>query len=181
MIILPFPDLIFSKKDLSKFGTNTNLDGFKCIIKEVNDTQAYQIPSHPRDDNQSQNDTIYRMPRMISALVYVQGEDIEGFENDIKNAQLSEDLFFIKSLHNQTYTNLKILDFSKATSSENTSGAYYSVNLQEVILVKALTENYKNSKNAGYSNNKNIGSQNAKPVQKKSLALTGLEALKGAF
>ena len=181
MIIIPLPDLLFNNKNVSKFGTNQNLDGFNCIIKEVSDTQAYQIPSQPRDDNQSQNDTIYRMPKLVNVLAYVQGDDILTFENDIKTAQLSENLFFIRSLHNQIFRNLKILDFQKRTSDENITGAYYSINLQEVILVKALVENYKNSKKSGYSSNKNIGSQNTQSVDKKSLALTGLEKIKGAF
>lgn len=181
MLIIPLPDLLFGKKPVSKFGTNQNLDGFSCIIKEVSFAQDYQNPSQPRDDNQSQNDTTYRMPKFINVVVYVDGKDILTFENDTNTAQLNESLFFVRTLHNQIYRNLKITSISKSTSAENISGAYYNITLQEVILVKALVTGYKNSKKAGYSNKKNIGSQNPQKVQKKSLALTGLEKIQGAF
>ena len=50
---------------------------------------------------------------------------------------------------------------------------FYLISLEETLLVKALVESYKNSKNAGYGNNQNQGSKEPEP--KKQSALKGLD------
>lgn len=149
----------------------TGVEDLNCTIYEINETQDFGLPQNPLDDGSFIADTIYRNPKKINLRVLVADSDISTFINNIESVQFSNDLFTVTSLANQVYKNLKIISYTKDVTSKMVGKTFYLIALEEVRMVKALVESYKNSKNSGYGNNQNVGSKDNN--ERKQSALKG--------
>ena len=58
---------------------------------------------------------------------------------------------------------------------------HYLLDLQEVIFVKALAQNYTQARSAGYAEQKDAGTKNVKPIERKSTLKGGVDFGKGLF
>ena len=170
MFTLPFQSATMSQTPnaVLKF---TGLEDLKCSIYEINEVQDYGLPQNPLDDGSFIADTIYRNPKKLSIRVLVADSDVSTFVANIDSVQFSNNLFTVTSIANQVFRNMKVVNYSKDINSNIVGKQFYLISLEEVKLVKALVESYKNSKNAGYGNNQQAGTKNN--TEKKSTALKG--------
>ena len=153
-----------------------NAEALKCRIVELSEQQNFQLPQFPVDRAEYRSDTIYREPLSVTARVYVKANDIEAFLTAIHKAQFRQELFTIFSLYNQQYASLKIVSYARDTNASVLNATHYNIQFQEVIMVQALTQDYKSQKNSGYASQKHNGNQAPEP-QKKSALLEGSNAL----
>lgn len=161
-----------------KFVHGKHLEELKCKIVEISEQQNYGLPALPTDDGSYRGDTIYKLPLILNLRVYVKSRDIDSFLHDIKMGQFSSEMFEIYSLYDKVYKNMKIVSYARDTNSSMLGATHYNIQMQEVILVKSLVENYKNSKKAGYASNKDMGNKN--PQEKpKSALFSSLKSLGG--
>ncbi|WP_291952716.1 hypothetical protein [Campylobacter sp.] len=160
-----------------KLSFGKSLENLKCRIVEVNEQQDFINPTFPCDDNNYRGDTTYRLPKRLNVRVYVKERDIKLFEINLNRAQLSGDFFTLNSMYNIIYKNLKISSYARDLNSNMIGATHFNITLQEVILVKALVENYKNASNVGYSKKIESGSKNPQKIEKSSTAYQGLKSL----
>lgn len=114
-----------------------------CVVTEINEMQEFGTPVSPVESNEYRGDTIYRMPKIVQARLFVEGSDYNDFENRLSEIQFDENFVEISSLQGKVYKNLKIKSWAADTNSEMVGARYYNVQFQEFILVSALA-NLKN-------------------------------------
>lgn len=153
---------------------STNLP---CRVVEINEQQDYNVPGLPIDSGVFISDNIYRQPLKLNVLVYVRSEDLQNFESIINSVQFSQELFTIDSLYNKSYNNLKIVSYQRQLNASMLNAMHFNLTFQEVIIIKALVESYKNNKNPSYTSKKNLGNKNPQKVKMQSIAFKGLKAL----
>ena len=168
MISVPFTS---QNKNAKRVLNLKGLEDLNCSIYEVTENQAYKLAQNPLDDGSFVADTIYTLPKKIDVRVLVNNSDISTFIADLKACQFSNDMFVVTSLEGETFTNLKIATYTKTVTADMVDKTFYLISFEETLLVKALVESYKNSKNAGYGNNQNQGSK--EPEKRKQSALKG--------
>ena len=162
-----------------KISVGQTIESLNCKIVEISEQQNYGLPTSPVDDGSYRGDTIYKMPLMLNLRVYVKAEDIDNFLYGIKLGQFGEEMFEIYSLYDKVYKNMKIVSYARDTNASMLGATHYNIQMQEVILVKALVENYKNSKKAGYASKKDAGNKNPQEKPKSALFSSGKSL--GAF
>lgn len=114
----------------------------QCSICELHANNSYELPQFPMDNGQYVSDTYYVKPQIISARVFVEGNQIQYLKNQLKNTQESEIFFNIQSTFERQYSNLKLLEYSEDTTSQVNSGAFFNLTFQEVITIDALVAGY---------------------------------------
>ena len=162
-----------------KISVGKSIEALNCRIVEIQEQQNFGLPNSPVDDGTYRGDTIYKMPLTLNIRVYVKADDIDGFLAGINAGQFGEEMFSVHSLYNKVYQNMKILSYSRDTNAAMVGAAHYNIQMQELIPVKALVENYKNAKKAGYSGKKDVG--NKAPQEKPKSALFSASKSLGAF
>lgn len=169
-----------SKTTPLKFVHGKNLEELKCKIVEISEQQNYGLPTSPVDNGSYRGDTIYKMPLILNLRVYVKSEDIDNFIYGIEAGQFSGEMFQIYSLYDKVYKNMKVASYSRDTNSGMLGATHYNIQMQEVILVQSLVENYKNSKKPGYASKKDMGNKN--PLEKpKSALFSSVKSLKSSL
>lgn len=151
--------------------TQKALNDLPCRVTEINETQDYGMPQFPIESGEYRGDTIYKLPLKVNARLFVEGYEIEDFENMLNDMQSSEDFIEIKSLNGKKYDNLKMLSWARDTTSQMIGAYYYNVSFQRMILVGALAGLAKVS-SGGLAKSKDTG--NKQPQEKKAtLAFKG--------
>lgn len=148
-----------------------SVEDLNCTVYEVSESQDFGLPEFPLDNGTFISDTVYKIPKKIDVRVLVNEADISTFISSLEASQFSNDLFSVVSVAGQVYSNLKIQGYSKTINSGMVGKVFYLISLKEIILVKALVENYQTSKNAGYTGNKNVGTKEGQ--ERKQTALKG--------
>ena len=166
---------------ITRAENNADLETLSCRIVEVTEEQSWDAPAYPTDDAEFRNDTIYRHPRRVSVRVFVKSEDIPAFESNIKEAQTTANTFSVYSMYNQVYKNLKVVNLSRVLNADMIGACHYLLDLQEVIFVKALAQNYTQARSAGSAEQKDAGTKNVKPIERKSTLKGGVDFGKGLF
>ena len=166
---------------ITRAENNSDLETLNCRIVEVVEEQFWDTPAYPTDDAEFRNDTIYRHPQRVSVRVFVKSEDIPAFESNIKEAQTTANTFCVYSMYNKVYKNLKVVSLSRVLNADMIGACHYMLDLQEVIFVKALAQNYTQARSAGYANQKDAGTKNVKPIERKSTLKSGVDFGKGLF
>lgn len=169
----------FSDNSKMKLSIGDNVENLKCRIVEISEQQNYNIPNSPVDDGNFRSDTIYRMPLILNVRVYVKSKDIDNFISNVKIGQFSNQTFNVYSLYDKIYKNMKIISYARETNALVLGATHFNIQMQEIIFVKALVENYKNSKKAGYASKKELGNKN--PQERKKSALFSSGKSLGAF
>lgn len=149
-----------------------NMKDLPCVVTEINEMQEYGTPVSPVESNEYRGDTIYRMPKIVQARLFVEGSDYIDFESKLEEIQFDENFVEISSLQGKVYKNLKIKSWAADTNSEMVGARYYNVQFQEFILVSALA-NLKDMP-AGAGSSAQQGDK-APQATKKSAALKGAQ------
>jgi len=151
----------------------TGLEDLACTVYSVSETQNYQLPQNPLDNNTFLADTIFRLPKQITVRVLVKEADIPIFTSAINEVQFSSTLFTVVSVANEVFAGLKILSCAKDVSAQMVGAAFYNISMEEAMLIQALVKPYTAAKNPAYGGNGGAGTKQA-PERKKS-------ALKGFY
>lgn len=171
-------DRIFGNNEKLSIQNQELSEVLECNIVEITEKESYAIPSLPVDTDETISDTIYTMPKIINALVFVYSDDIVFFERNLTNIQNSDEFFKITSLYSKTYENLKLLDWTSDTNSSMLGGRHFNLVFQNVVRVEAQAQNASNFKNASYTSNSSLGTKPNQEVNKSAL-LKGVEMLRG--
>lgn len=130
----------YQDKHLIKLQTQKNLADLPCVIAEISESHEYSLPSFPVESLEYRGDTIYRMPMGVSVRAFVEAYNYNTFERVLHKWQYeSEDFICLRSLGNKWYKNLKIVSWARDTNSQMVGAAYYTISLQEMILVSSYS------------------------------------------
>ncbi len=121
-----------------KIRSQVALNDLPCRITQIQETQDYNLPQFPIESGEYRGDTIYRMPLKLECRFFVESADFADFETMLNDINFSTDFVYIQSLNGKVYNNLKILSWSRDTSSQMLGAAYYSVSLQEFVIIDGL-------------------------------------------
>lgn len=114
----------------------------QCSVCEIHSNNSYDLPQYPLDNGQFISDTYYIKPQIVSVRVFVSGNKIAYLKNQLRITQESEVFFRLTSTFAREYTNLKLLEYTEDTTSQNTSGTFFNLTFQEVITIDALVAGY---------------------------------------
>lgn len=177
-LAINFLDRVFGNNDKISIENQELSEMLECTIIEISEKETYAIPSLPIDTDETIADTIYTLPKIITARVFVLSDDIVFFEKSLTNIQNSDDFFKITSLYAKTYDNLKLLEWSADTNANVLGGRHYILTLQNIIRVEAQAVNVSNFSNSSYTSNSNLGTKPNNEVNKSAL-LKGVEMVGG--
>lgn len=152
--------------------TQKALNDLPCRVTEINETQDYNAPQFPIESGEYRGDTIYKLPLKVSARLFVEGYEVEDFENMLNDMQMSADFIEIKSLNGKKYDNLKMLSWARDTTSQMIGAFYYNVSFQKMILVDSLA-GLAVVKNGSLSKSKNGGNKQPQEKKKSTLKILG--------
>lgn len=145
------------------------LEDLNCTVYEISENQDFGLPQNPIDKNSFIGDTIYKLPKQLTARVLVADENVSNFIQSINEVQFSSDLFTVVSTANEVFKNMKITNYSKDVTNQVIGKVFYNINLEEVILVQSLTEAFRPTSNAGYSNNIKTGTKTTQKQPKSTI------------
>ena len=74
-----------------------------------------------------------------------------------------------------------MVSLSRVLNADMIGACHYLLDLQEVIFVKALAQNYTQARSARYADQKDAGTKNVKPIERKSTLKSGVDFGKGLF
>lgn len=145
------------------------LEDLNCTVYEISESQDFGLPQNPIDKNSFIGDTIYKLPKQLTARVLVADENVSNFIQSINEVQFSSNLFTVVSTANEVFKNMKITNYFKDVTNQVVGKVFYNINLEEVILVKSLTEAFRPTSNAGYSNNVKTGTKTTQKQPKSTI------------
>lgn len=117
---------------------NENGDQLPCVILELSESETQSIPVSPQDTNSYVGDTIYRNPLQIQVMVFVKGNNITNFEEDLERFQLSQRGFIIHGVY-KSYTNLRFIEKNYSENSNRVGGSVYNLTFQEVLFLQSFS------------------------------------------
>ena len=141
------------------------LNMLPCDIMELNEVRQFETPSFPLDDGSNISDTIYTLPRVISARVYVNTNDYDTFKQKLESLQYG-DGFDIYGVDSQLYESFRLTDVSEPQTSDVASAYIINLTFKETILVGAFSSAIiKKASKGAYSGNVNKGNAGTQKMQ----------------
>ena len=114
----------------------------QCSICEIHANNSYDLPQYPIDSGSFISDTYYIKPQVINVRAFVEGSKIQYLKNQLSLIQESDVMFVLQSTFERAYNNLKLLEYTEDTTSQNVSGSFFNLVFQEVITIDALVAGY---------------------------------------
>ena len=165
---------VFYPLKIYESGNKANM--LPCDILDLQVVESNNIPAEPIDSNSYVSDTFFKMPKTISARVYVTTIEYNNFKKKLDSINAKKG-FDIQGVDNQKYESYRLESYSE-TQSADVVGAYIvNLTFKEAILVGAFSGLFDLSKlqKKAYSSKINQGEKKATERPKSALkSLTNL-------
>lgn len=129
-----------------------------CTIMEIVETQTFNIPNEPLDDNTIINDTIYILPKTINVRVFVNTNDLLSFESSLNTLQFNQG-FTILGKDDQIYNNYRLENISTSQTANVEGGYFYDLAFKEIKVIQSFATGLpiQQVANESYSNKEEVG------------------------
>lgn len=137
-------------------GNETN--ALPCTIMEIMDTDAYNLPNEPIDNQSFIGDTLYKAPKQITCRVFVNTNFLDNFNNILETLQNGNG-FCVIGVDGQKYEHLRLESLSTSQTADVQGGYFYQIVFKEIIIIEAFNIGIplSSAQKSAYATKQNLG------------------------